>query len=108
MFGILVGGATMTSQIDIANAFKTHFTSCFRSQKYDPLLKLLKDNTQALLLNLTSQFVEPYSAPCGMGKLLTALEHCHNMSSDPNGVHTQLLSHLPKSKKFPLSMYNCI
>jgi hypothetical protein len=105
----LVYGATTTSQIDIGNAFKTQFTSCFRAEKYDPSFKLLKDSTEALALNLTSQFVELYNAPCGMGKLLTALEHCHSMSSGPTGIHPQLLSHLlPTSDKFPWSMYNYI
>jgi hypothetical protein len=54
------GNATITSQKDIANPPRTHFTYVFSLDTYDPSFKLLKDNTEALLLNFISWFTQSY------------------------------------------------
>lgn len=93
--GIFSGGDTVTSQVDIANKFAAHFNSVCSSDSYNPAFKCLKDKAEALLLMFSSWLAEPYNDLFSMDELLAALDSCRNMSPGPDGIHNEMLTHLP-------------
>jgi hypothetical protein len=51
---VVVGSDIITSQVGISNSIARHFASVFSSANHDPSFQLLKDNTEALLLDFAS------------------------------------------------------
>jgi hypothetical protein len=84
-----------------------HFKSVFSSDNYDPSFKLLKETTEALLLNFASWLIVPYNAEFCMDELLASLYPHLSMAPGPDGIHNQMLSYLPATgKEFLLSLCN--
>jgi hypothetical protein len=60
-----------------------------------------------LTLNFTPRVAAAYDAILTMDGLLAALDRCRNTSTGPDGIHNEMLSHLPLAgKEFMLSVYN--
>jgi hypothetical protein len=105
--GISVGGATTTSQADIANTIASCFSTICSSDNDFPSFKVIKYNADTLPLDFTPRVAESYNAIFSMDELLAALDRCRNTSTGPDGIHNQMLSHLPPAgREFLLSMYN--
>jgi hypothetical protein len=103
--GISVGGAVITSQADIANTIVSSFSLVCSSENYDPCLGAIKNSTETLRLNFTPRRTEAYNTTNSMDELLAALERCRNTSPGPDGIHNEMLSHLPPAgKEFLLSI----
>jgi hypothetical protein len=69
------------------------------------LLKLLK----TVPLNFTPLVAESYSATFSIDEHLAALHRYRNTSPGPDGIHNQMLPHLPPAgREFVLSMHNRI
>jgi hypothetical protein len=85
------------------------FRPVFSSGSNDPSLELSKDKAEALLPNFVSQLREPYNASFNVDKLFGVLDHCCSMSAGADGIHNQVLFHLPSpGKEFPLPVYGHI
>jgi hypothetical protein len=81
----------------------------FSSSNYDHSFKLLKEDTEALLLNFASWPAEPYTEEFYIDELLAVLHPSHSVTPGLNSIHDQMFSHLPpRGRKFLLSMYNHI
>jgi potassium voltage-gated channel Eag-related subfamily H protein 8 len=107
--GISVGGAVIPSQADIANTMTSSFSLVCISDNYDSCFRAIKNSAETLRLNFTPRSTEAYSTTFSIDELLAELERCRNTSPDPDGIHNEMLSHLPPAgKEFLLSIYNRI
>jgi potassium voltage-gated channel Eag-related subfamily H protein 8 len=107
--GISVGGTVITSQADIANTIASSYSLVCSSDNYDPYFSAIKNSAETLPLNFTPRSTEPHNASFNMDKLLAALERCSNTSPGTDGIHNEMLFHLPTAGKlFLLSTYNRI
>jgi potassium voltage-gated channel Eag-related subfamily H protein 8 len=105
--GLSVGGAVLTSKADIASTITSSFSTVCSSDNYDPDFRAIKNNAETLPFNFTNRVAEAFDAIFTMDELHAALDRCCNKSPGPDGIHNEMLSHLPLAgKQFLLSVYN--
>jgi potassium voltage-gated channel Eag-related subfamily H protein 8 len=101
------GHAVLTSQADIANTMASCSATVCSSDNYGPDFGAIKNKADTLSLNFTPLMAKACDAIFTMDELLAALDRCRNTSSGPNGIHNEMLSHLPLAgKEFLLSVYS--
>jgi hypothetical protein len=105
--GFSAGGAVPTSQADTADTVAFSFSTVWSSDKYYPESKAIKNSADTFPLNFSPHAPDAYNAIFTTEEHLAALDGCRVTSPDPDGIHNEMLSHLPLAgKKFFLSVYN--
>jgi hypothetical protein len=71
----------------------------FSSDNYDPRFRVIENSTESFPLNFTHRVTGAYNTTFSMDELHVELERCRNTSPGPDGVHSEMLSHLPPAGK---------
>ena len=103
------GGTTYTNKKDIANLLASTIQSNSSGERSDPAFKNIKKREEKINLNFSSDNLEEYNRVFTLFELKQALKKSNDTAPGIDGIHYQLLKHLPDScLQVLLKIYNQI
>jgi ribonuclease HI len=98
---------TYSSIPDIANKLAETFSSVSSTQNYPRTFIQHKENIEKQPINFDDDVPQIYNRPFSIRELQYALTHSNNTAPGEDGIHYQMLKHLPESAKiYLLAIFN--
>ena len=96
-----------TTPIDISNTLAQTFAHNSSSDNYSTEFTKIKSRQEKENLNFKSDNSEDYNLPFTLRELSESINKSHDTAPGPDGIHYQLLKHLPNdTKSLLLSIFN--
>ena len=99
----------ITDRQEHTNHLGETFSKFSASENYSAKFQKLKSTKEKQTLNFTSDNSEPYNKPFLLSELQASLKKSNQSAAGPDGIHYQLLTHLPvKCQEILLAIFNGI
>ena len=89
-------GAPITDPKDIANEHAAAFTDNSSSTRYSARFQTIKAQDERALIDFTSDNTEVYNKPFRLRDLRHSILKAKHRAPGPDGIHNNLLKHLPE------------